>query len=112
MLLATCSSATARQQQQQETLVCVADININHKTDPRSLDKYRNCTVLEGFIQINSALKEYQHAEPVNFSFPNLVEITDYLLLYRANQIADSSPSPPPPATRRSSKCFLGMVPT
>jgi len=67
-------------------LVCVADININHKTDPASLDKYKFCTVLEGFIQINSALREYQKPEEIKFSFPNLVEITDYLLLYRANQ--------------------------
>ena len=43
--------------------VCVDDININHKTKPEDLIKYQNCTVLEGSLQINSALYDYQKVE-------------------------------------------------
>jgi hypothetical protein len=38
----------------------VGSISINHRTDVATLKSFENCTVLEGFFQINSALLDYQ----------------------------------------------------
>lgn len=85
--------------------ICVGNININHKTDMATIKSFENCTVLEGSFQINSALLDYQKAEDhLNFSFPHLREITDYVLLYRANQIKDLSTLLPKLAVIRGHK--------
>ena len=72
-------------------------IMINNKDDPgrgmismNSLWKYENCSVVEGHISITSAVYEMTDTDtdnPGNYSLPNLVEVTDYVVLYRAEQI-------------------------
>ena len=64
------------------------NININNKdenTGMASLVKYENCSVVEGSISITSAV--YEMTGFGNYSMPNLVEVTDFVLLYRANEI-------------------------
>ena len=64
------------------------NININNKdedTGMSSLAKYENCSVVEGSISITSAV--YEMTGFGNYSMPNLVEVTDFVLLYRANEI-------------------------
>ena len=57
VLINSCSLVAADQGPQ----VCVANININHKTNWADLAKYSNCTILEGSLKINSALLDYQN---------------------------------------------------
>ncbi|KAG8180786.1 hypothetical protein JTE90_012965 [Oedothorax gibbosus] len=56
-------------------------VDIRNKVD--NFKKLENCTVIEGSLQIllldNGQAQDYD-----GLSFPDLVEITDYLLLYRA----------------------------
>merc|ERR1719422_1624348 len=53
-----------------------------------SLLKYENCSVVEGSISITSAVYEMKDwGEWGEYSLPKLVEITDFLLLYRADEI-------------------------
>ncbi|GFV13966.1 insulin-like peptide receptor [Trichonephila clavipes] len=56
-------------------------VDIRNKVE--NLKKLENCTVIEGHLQIllidNGQAQDYD-----GLSFPDLVEITDYLLLYRA----------------------------
>ena len=64
------------------------NININNKdehTGMASLVKYENCSVVEGSISITSAV--YEMTGFGNYSLPNLVEVTDFVLLYRADEI-------------------------
>lgn len=57
--------------------------SIDIRNTVQNFDKLRNCTVVEGHVQIvlidNGTPKDYE-----NLSFPALREITDYLLLFRA----------------------------
>ena len=65
------------------------NININSKdntTKMSSLQKYWNCSVVEGSISITSAV--YAIGDTWRqYSMPNLVEVTDFVLLYRADEI-------------------------
>ena len=64
------------------------NININNKdedTGMASLVKYENCSVVEGSISITSAVYEMKGFG--NYSLPNLVEVTDFVLLYRADEV-------------------------
>ena len=65
------------------------NIDINNKDENSamsSLARYENCSVVEGSISITSAV--YQPEQTVmNYSMPNLTEVTDFVLLYRANEI-------------------------
>ena len=67
------------------------NININNKeeaTKMSSLRKYWNCSVVEGSISITSAVYAMDREEEWhNVSLPNLVEVTDFVLLYRADEI-------------------------
>ncbi|XP_042898264.1 insulin-like peptide receptor isoform X1 [Parasteatoda tepidariorum] len=56
-------------------------IDIRNKVE--NFKKLENCTVIEGSLQI--LLIDHGKAQDYDYlSFPNLVEITDYLLVYRA----------------------------
>ena len=69
--------------------VCVSHCRICHSIDIRNdiagfEQKLRNCTVIAGFLQIvllDGRL--YTERDFQNLSFPELTEITEYLLLYR-----------------------------
>ena len=66
------------------------NININNKaedTKMSSLEKYENCSVVEGSISITSAIYPMEKGAVENYSLPNLVEVTDFVLLYRADEI-------------------------
>ena len=82
--------------QKEEGPICVdgiyrGNIHINNKdnsTSMVSLLKYENCSVVEGSISITSAVYEMKDwGEWGEYSLPKLVEITDFLLLYRADEI-------------------------
>ena len=65
------------------------NIDINNKgedTKMSSLKKFQNCRVVEGSISITSAIYPMEEGF-TNYSLPNLVEVTDYVLLYRADEI-------------------------
>ena len=65
------------------------NININNKgedTKMSSLKKFQNCRVVEGSISITSAIYPMEEGA-TNYSLPNLVEVTDFVLLYRADEI-------------------------
>jgi len=65
------------------------NIDINNRdeaTKMSSLKRYENCSVVEGSISITSAL--YSADDSVmNYSMPNLTEVTDFVLLFRADEI-------------------------
>ena len=65
------------------------NIDINNQDETRkmsSLKIYENCSVVEGSISITSAL--YSASDSVlNYSMPNLTEVTDFVLLFRADEI-------------------------
>jgi len=65
------------------------NIDINNRdetTKMSSLKRYENCSVVEGSISITSAL--YSASDSVmNYSMPNLTEVTDFVLLFRADEI-------------------------
>ena len=66
------------------------NINVNNKaedTKMSSLEKYKNCSVVEGSISITSATYPMEEGAVENYSLPNLVEVTDFVLLYRADEI-------------------------
>jgi insulin receptor len=48
------------------------------------LQRLQGCRVVEGFLQITLIDNQNSSAYD-NFTFPNLTEITGYLLLYRVN---------------------------
>jgi insulin receptor len=57
---------------------------VDIRNNPQNLNKLSGCRVVEGFVQI-LLMDNYQHEAFDNFSFPDLVEITDFLLLFRIN---------------------------
>jgi insulin receptor len=63
-----------------EEIVCG---NIDIRNSVKNFKKLERCTVVEGYVQIvlidNGTPKDYE-----NLTFPDLREITDYLLLFRA----------------------------
>jgi len=65
------------------------NIDINNRdetTKMSSLKRYENCSVVEGSISITSAL--YSSGDSMmNYSMPNLTEVTDFVLLFRADEI-------------------------
>lgn len=65
------------------------NIDINNRdetTKMSSLKRYENCSVVEGSISITSAL--YSAGDSMmNYSMPNLTEVTDFVLLFRADEI-------------------------
>jgi len=77
-----------------EEILCLdgvyrGNIDINNRdetTKMSSLKRYENCSVVEGSISITSAL--YSAGDSVmNYSMPNLTEVTDFVLLFRADEI-------------------------
>jgi hypothetical protein len=88
--------------------VCVGDISVKDNF-VKELEKYRHCRVIEGSLLISmydvDLLKEDHKEEQIqNVSLPELIEITDHLLLYRANQIKDLSTLLPKLAVIRGNK--------
>ena len=54
------------------------------RNTPSELNILKGCRVVEGFVQI-LLIDKYNESEYEQFSFPELQEITDYLLLFRVN---------------------------
>ncbi|GIY90189.1 insulin-like peptide receptor [Caerostris darwini] len=78
VLLCLCCGVTQKSERVEK--VCKS-VDIRNKVE--NFKKLENCTVIEGHLQIllidNGQAQDYD-----GLSFPDLVEITDYLLLYRA----------------------------
>lgn len=58
--------------------------SIDIRNRPDNLRILDNCTVIEGFLQI-LLIDQYDTSAFENYSFPKLVEVTDYILFYRVN---------------------------
>ncbi|XP_067137296.1 insulin-like peptide receptor [Centruroides vittatus] len=71
-------------------------------------EKYMNCTVIEGNLEIfpfeNNIMSDY------NMSFPNLREITGYLLLYRISGLRSLEQLFPNLSVIRGNTLFLGYA--
>ncbi|GFS00366.1 insulin receptor [Elysia marginata] len=61
------------------TTVCTS---IDIRNDIKNFRKLENCTVIEGHLQI-SLIEHVTKEDYKNYRFPQLLEITDYVLLYR-----------------------------
>ena len=57
----------------------------NSDTDLSSLTKYYLCSVVEGSLIITAAAHEVKTG--LNYSMPNLVEVTDYVVFFKADEI-------------------------
>jgi insulin receptor len=58
--------------------------SVDIRNRPANLIKLTGCRVVEGFVQI-LLMDNYQDEEFDTWTFPDLVEITDFLLLFRIN---------------------------
>uniref|UniRef100_A0A336M6T9 Tyrosine-protein kinase receptor n=1 Tax=Culicoides sonorensis TaxID=179676 RepID=A0A336M6T9_CULSO len=58
--------------------------SVDIRNKPENLKILENCTVIEGFLQI-LLIDQYDTSAFENYSFPKLVEVTDYVMLYRVN---------------------------
>ncbi|XP_036146603.1 insulin-like receptor [Monomorium pharaonis] len=58
--------------------------SIDIRNNVSEFSKLKGCRIVEGFVQI-SLIDRAEPSDYANFSFPELVEITDFLLLYRVN---------------------------
>jgi insulin receptor len=56
--------------------------SLDIRNDPALLEKLRGCRVIEGFLQI-LLFDRYNESMYTNITFPELREITGYLLMYR-----------------------------
>ncbi len=52
------------------------------RNEPQELNSLKDCRVIEGFVMI-SLIDRFNETDYDNLTFPELVEITDFLLLYR-----------------------------
>ena len=96
-LVSPVKSVTVTDHNQDDEILCSSDgiyrgnIDINMKdetTHMSSLKRYENCSVVEGSISINMAIYQGSENDTVmNYSMPNLTEVTDFLLLFRADKI-------------------------
>lgn len=73
-----------------------------------SLKKYRNCTVIEGNLEI--FFLEDENISDYNISFPYLKEITGYLLLYRIFGLTSLEQLFPNLSVIRGNTLFLGYA--
>jgi len=75
----------------------------------KQFQKLKNCTVIEGYLQI--LLIDYAEASDYeNLQFPELREITDYLLLYRVYGLRTLSHIFPNLAVIRGQKLFFNYA--
>lgn len=58
--------------------------SIDVRNHPVMLQRLNNCAVVEGFVQI-VLIDKYDDDDFDNYSFPELTEITEYLVLFRVN---------------------------
>ena len=69
--------------------------------------KLSNCSVVEGSLILTIGLMEYvdpAHVDAPNVTFPALTEVTDYVLVYRAELLVDLAPIFPNLAVIRGNK--------
>ena len=75
-------------------IFCFLSFSVCKSIDIRSkvsqFEKLRNCTVIEGHLRI-SLIGTRENVNYDHLSFPELVEITDYLMLYRVNGLKSLS---------------------
>lgn len=58
--------------------------SIDIRNNVRAFSKLRNCRVIEGFLMA-SLVDNYNESDYANLTFPNLTEITEFLIFYRVN---------------------------
>lgn len=58
--------------------------SIDIRNTPLHLSKLNGCRVVEGFVQI-MLIENAVESLFENYTFPDLIEITDYLMVFRVN---------------------------
>lgn len=56
---------------------------MDFRNDPKELERLRGCRVIEGFVHIVLMPDSVDEEVWENLRFPELVEITDHLLMFR-----------------------------
>lgn len=56
--------------------------SVDVRNSVTQLNSLKGCTVVEGFVQI-LLIDNADESQFENYTFPNLIEITGYLALYR-----------------------------
>ncbi|XP_033096998.1 insulin-like peptide receptor [Anneissia japonica] len=64
----------------------VACLSIDARNHISNLAEFTNCTVVEGSVQI-VLMDNNKEDEVDQYSLPNLIEVTDYVLLYRVTKL-------------------------
>lgn len=75
------------------------------RNSPKSLEKLYGCRVIEGFLQI-LLMDRYETETFEPYSFPELVEVTGFVLLYRVNGLMTLRKLFPNLAVIRGDKLF------
>ena len=83
--------------------------SLDVRNDIKSFSKLANCTVVEGSLQI-LLIEHAQASDYDNLYFPDLVEITDYLLLYRVYGLRTLSHIFPNLSVIRGQKLFFNYA--
>lgn len=83
--------------------------SVDIRNSLETFEKLRGCRVVEGFVQILLFDKTEELAYS-NISFPELTEITDYLLLYRVNGLKTLETLFPNLAVIRGQKTFFNYA--
>lgn len=74
------------QKQKNPTIADGICSNIDIRNSVNNFDVLKDCRVIEGFLQI-VLLENNAEADFQNISFPKLREVTDYVLIYRVNNL-------------------------
>lgn len=69
-----------------DELVVCRSINLQGLVDSNRLSRIRNCSVVLGHVRILNA-RFYDDWTNISALFPNLIEITDYLLIFQAQNV-------------------------
>lgn len=75
------------------------------RNSPTFLVQLRGCRVIEGFLQI-LLMDQYEAVDFSNYTFPELVEVTGFVLLYRVNGLTTLRTLFPNLAVIRGDKLF------
>ena len=83
--------------------------SIDIRNSPQQLLKLQNCTVIEGSLQI-VLIEKKTPQDYENLTFPNLIEITDYLLFWRVDGLTSLAKLFPNLSVIRGRKLFYNYA--
>ena len=77
------------------------------KHDVNNFKSLTNCTIIEGHLIIANMPAAMPNMKAINFTFPNLREVTDYVILYQAHNIVELNHIFPNLAVIRGNKLVM-----